>query len=37
MEIIDEVKVPQLPPGDYVVRWRWDVEQSPQIWSGCGE
>lgn len=35
--IVDEVVVPQVPPGDYVVRWRWDAEQSPQIWSGCGD
>ena len=37
MEIIDEIEVPRVPPGDYVVRWRWDAEQSPQIWSGCGD
>jgi len=37
MVIIDEVHVPQVHPGDYVVRWRWDCEQSPQIWSGCGD
>jgi hypothetical protein len=27
----------KVPAGDYVVRWRWDAEQSPQIWSGCGD
>eukprot|EP00041_Stephanoeca_diplocostata_P032279 m.1030567 g.1030567 ORF g.1030567 m.1030567 type:complete len:90 (+) comp24119_c0_seq7:1765-2034(+) len=37
MEIADRVKVPDVPPGKYVVRWRWDAEQSPQIWSGCGD
>jgi len=37
MAIVDEIKVPTVPPGDYVVRWRWDCEQSPQIWSGCGD
>jgi hypothetical protein len=38
MAIIDEVEVPKVPaPGEYVVRWRWDCEQSPQIWSGCGD
>ena len=26
MAIIDEIKVPTVPPGDYVVRWRWDCE-----------
>ena len=31
-EIVDQVAVPRLPAGDYVVRWRWDAEQSPQ----CG-
>lgn len=37
MIIEDSVVVPDLPSGDYVVRWRWDVENSPQIWSGCGD
>lgn len=37
LAIIDRVKVPAVPPGEYVVRWRWDCEQSPQIWSGCGD
>ena len=37
MAIVDEVRVPPVPPGEYVVRWRWDCEQSPQIWSGCGD
>ena len=37
MAIVDEVRVPQVPPGEYVVRRRWDCEQSPQIWSGCGD
>ena len=26
MAIVDEIKVPTVPPGDYVVRWRWDCE-----------
>ena len=38
MGIVDEVRVPRdIRPGHYVVRWRWDCEQSPQIWSGCGD
>lgn len=37
LAVIDEVVVPKVPPGDYVVRWRWDCEQSPQIWSGCAD
>ena len=36
--IVDKVHVPKdLPPGDYVVQWRWDCEQTPQIWAGCGD
>lgn len=26
-----------LPPGDYVVGWRWDCEQTPQIWHSCAD
>ena len=37
MAVKDQVKVPLVKPGEYVVRWRWDCEQSPQIWSGCGD
>ena len=37
LAIIDEVKVPVVPAGDYVLRWRWDCEQSPQIWSNCAD
>ena len=36
-EVVDEVHVPDVEPGHYVVRWRWDAEQSAQIWSGCGD
>ena len=33
--IVDRVIVPKdLPPGDYVIGWRWDCEQTPQIWAG---
>jgi len=33
--IVDEVEVPDLPSGDYVLSFRWDCEQTPQIWSQC--
>jgi hypothetical protein len=37
-EIVDKVLVPKdLPPGNYVVSWRWDCEQTPQVWLGCGD
>ena len=35
--IVDKVRVPSLPPGDYVLSWRWDCEQTKQIWSSCGD
>merc|ERR1719162_1863103 len=32
----DNVKVPsELPAGRYVLGWRWDSEQSAQVWSNC--
>jgi len=35
--IVDKVKVPDVPPGDYVISFRWDCEQTKQIWSSCGD
>ena len=29
LEIVDKVKVPKVPAGDYVVGWRWDCEVRP--------
>ena len=34
--ILDEVQLPQVT-GDYVLRWRWDTEQNPQIWTHCAD
>ena len=32
----DLVEVPQtLEPGDYVLSFRWDCLESPQIWNAC--
>ena len=32
----DLVEVPKtLAPGDYVLSFRWDCLESPQIWSAC--
>ena len=34
--IIDKVQIPfELEPGEYVLSFRWDCEQTPQIWNGC--
>ncbi len=36
--IVDEVRVPGgLKPGKWVVGWRWDCEQTPQVWASCGD
>jgi hypothetical protein len=36
--IVDQVTVPKdLTPGDYVLGWRWDCEQSPQVWASCAD
>lgn len=35
--IVDKVRVPKVPPGDYVVSFRWDSEQTPQVWASCSD
>jgi len=35
--IVDRVIVPDLPAGDYLLSWRWDVEQTPQVWQNCAD
>merc|ERR1712232_1374326 len=36
--IIDEVQVPKsLELGEYVLSFRWDCEQTPQIWAQCSD
>merc|ERR1712178_417920 len=32
----DFVKVPDAP-GRYVLSWRWDAEQTPQVWTNCAD
>lgn len=34
-QVVDKVRVPVLPLGDYALSFRWDCEQTPQIWSQC--
>lgn len=34
--IVDRVRVPQVT-GDFVLRWRWDTEMNPQIWTHCAD
>jgi hypothetical protein len=35
--VLDKVLVPDVPPGEYVVSFRWDCEQTPQIWQQCSD
>merc|ERR1719384_734570 len=36
--IVDQVIVPKdLDVGDYLLSWRWDCEQSHQIWQNCAD
>lgn len=37
LEIVDNVRVPSLPSGEYVVQFRWDCEESAQIWLNCAD
>eukprot|EP00040_Diaphanoeca_grandis_P016385 m.84522 g.84522 ORF g.84522 m.84522 type:complete len:365 (-) comp25761_c0_seq1:150-1244(-) len=38
LEIVDNVMIPaDLPAGEYVVGWRWDCEESNQIWQSCSD
>lgn len=38
VEIVDNVALPwMLPPGDYVVGWRWDAEEANQVWGNCAD
>lgn len=36
--LVDKVKIPSdLPEGDYVVGFRWESEQTPQVWQSCSD
>ena len=35
--IVDQLQLPKNVTGDYVLRWRWDTEQNPQIWTHCAD
>lgn len=38
LEIVDRVQIPSdLPSGEYVLGWRWDCEESNQIWQSCSD
>merc|ERR1712151_1365681 len=35
--VVDKVRVPKVVPGDYVLSFRWDSEQTPQVWASCSD
>eukprot|EP00038_Savillea_parva_P031980 m.92554 g.92554 ORF g.92554 m.92554 type:complete len:391 (-) comp9961_c0_seq3:1265-2437(-) len=36
--IEDSIVIPSdIPAGDYVLGWRWDCEQTTQIWANCAD
>ena len=36
--IMDKVSVPSdLEPGAYLLSWRWDCEESTQVWQNCAD
>lgn len=36
--IVDHIIIPaSLSPGDYVLGWRWDCEETSQVWSSCAD
>jgi len=36
--VIDQVQIPaDLPVGEYVLGYRWDCEETPQIWQNCAD
>ena len=38
LEVVDRVQIPaDLKPGRYVLQWRWDCEESDQIWASCSD
>jgi len=34
--VMDEVNVPNVP-GEYVLGWRWDCEETDQVWNSCAD
>jgi len=38
LEVVDNVRIPKdLKAGHYVLQWRWDCEETDQIWTSCSD
>jgi hypothetical protein len=36
--IVDHVQIPaNIDPGEYLLSWSWDSEQTNQIWQNCAD
>lgn len=36
VNIVDTIRIPSdTAPGEYVLSWRWDCEQTAQVWNAC--
>jgi hypothetical protein len=36
--VVDLMQVPaDIEPGHYLLSWRWDCEQTPQVWQNCAD
>ena len=38
ISVVDVLKIPaDTKPGEYVLGWRWDVEETAQVWTSCSD
>ena len=38
LEIVDTLTIPAgTKPGKYVLNWRWDCEETAQVWQSCSD
>merc|ERR1719336_1816340 len=37
VSVLDELQVPFVEPGKYVLQWRWDCEATAQVWTNCAD
>jgi hypothetical protein len=35
--MVDKLQLPELDAGEYSLSWRWDCEQTPQVWNSCAD
>jgi len=35
--MVDNLQLPELEAGEYSLSWRWDCEETPQVWNACSD